>query len=241
MSHTRAQLVLTVVMAGVFGLLIGSFLNVVIYRVPRGLSVVRPGSHCPTCGTPIAPRDNVPVVSWLALGGRCRSCRSPISPRYPLVEGTTAVVFAGLAWALGPVGALVALLVLAAAVEVAAAIDLDGLAVPGPVLGAQALGAAGLLVAAVGALATAVAAAAVCRWPGVRRPEDPGRLATAAAVGWAAGWLWPWAVPVAAGGLAVLASVAGVVVGGGGRRWVVVAAAVAGLAAALAGAAAGGP
>lgn len=83
-----------VVLAGVFGLLIGSFLNVVVYRVPRGESLVSPGSHCPTCGRPIAAYDNVPVVSWLLLRGRCRRCKAPISVRYPLVELVTGVLFA---------------------------------------------------------------------------------------------------------------------------------------------------
>jgi len=79
------------VFIGVFGGLIGSFLNVVIYRVPRGLSVVHPPSACPGCGTRIAARDNVPVLSWLLLRGRCRTCKNEISARYPLVElGTTA-------------------------------------------------------------------------------------------------------------------------------------------------------
>jgi leader peptidase (prepilin peptidase)/N-methyltransferase len=79
---------------GVLGLVIGSFLNVVIYRVPRGMSLVRPGSSCPSCGTPIRWFDNVPVLSWIALRGRCRRCRRPISLRYPLVELATGVIFA---------------------------------------------------------------------------------------------------------------------------------------------------
>jgi leader peptidase (prepilin peptidase)/N-methyltransferase len=65
---------------------LGSFLNVVVYRIPIGLSIVRPGSHCPRCKTPILLRDNLPVVGWLLLRGKCRACRLPISPRYPLVE-----------------------------------------------------------------------------------------------------------------------------------------------------------
>jgi leader peptidase (prepilin peptidase)/N-methyltransferase len=73
-------------LAGLLGLAVGSFANVVIYRVPRRESVVRPGSHCPACGTPVAWRDNLPLVGWLALRGRCRSCRAPIPIRYPLVE-----------------------------------------------------------------------------------------------------------------------------------------------------------
>jgi leader peptidase (prepilin peptidase) / N-methyltransferase len=86
-----------VLLAGV-GLAVGSFLNVVIYRVPRGLSIVRPGSACPACGTPIGPRDNVPVLSWLLLRGRCRVCTEPISIRYPLVETLNAVVWLAMGW-----------------------------------------------------------------------------------------------------------------------------------------------
>jgi len=76
-----------------FGLVFGSFLNVCIYRLPRGFSVVRPGSACPACRTPIAWYDNLPVVSWLLLRGRCRACRAPISPRYLLVELLTGLLF----------------------------------------------------------------------------------------------------------------------------------------------------
>jgi leader peptidase (prepilin peptidase)/N-methyltransferase len=72
--------------AGLFGLVVGSFLNVLVHRLPRGESVVSPGSHCPACGAPIRPRDNIPVVSWLLLGGRCRVCGARISARYPLIE-----------------------------------------------------------------------------------------------------------------------------------------------------------
>jgi leader peptidase (prepilin peptidase)/N-methyltransferase len=79
--------------AGVFGLAIGSFLNVVIYRVPIGKSIVYPSSACPNCGSGIAARDNVPVVSWFALHGRCRECSEPISARYPLVELGTGLLF----------------------------------------------------------------------------------------------------------------------------------------------------
>ncbi|RWZ64301.1 prepilin peptidase [Labedella populi] len=86
------------VLVGVFGLLIGSFLNVVVYRVPNGLSVVSPPSACPGCGEGIKPYDNVPVLSWLVLGGKCRSCREPISARYPLVELAGGAAFVGVAW-----------------------------------------------------------------------------------------------------------------------------------------------
>lgn len=105
-SHVPPALVLT---AGfVFGLLIGSFLNVVIWRVPRGENLNRPGSHCPVCEHPIRPHDNIPVVSWLVLRGRCRDCGTPISPRYPLVELGTGIAFAvttvwiGVSWLLLP-------------------------------------------------------------------------------------------------------------------------------------------
>jgi leader peptidase (prepilin peptidase)/N-methyltransferase len=84
----------------VLGLVIGSFLNVVIYRVPRGESVVRPGSHCPACGTPIEARHNVPIFGWLALRGRCAACRAPISARYPIVELLTGLLFVVVAWRL---------------------------------------------------------------------------------------------------------------------------------------------
>jgi leader peptidase (prepilin peptidase)/N-methyltransferase len=75
------------------GGVIGSFLNVVIYRLPAGLSLSWPGSHCPACGHPIRWYDNVPVVGWLRLGGRCRDCNAAISPRYPIVEAITAAIF----------------------------------------------------------------------------------------------------------------------------------------------------
>ena len=82
-----------IIVAAVLGLAIGSFLNVVIWRVPRHLSVVRPPSQCPVCETPIRPLDNVPLLSWLRLGGKCRHCRAPISVRYPLVEAGCGLLF----------------------------------------------------------------------------------------------------------------------------------------------------
>jgi leader peptidase (prepilin peptidase)/N-methyltransferase len=86
--------VVIVLVAAVLGLAVGSFLNVVVYRVPNGQSVVAPASACPRCGHEIRPRDNVPVLSWLVLRGRCRDCSAPISARYPFVEATTAALFA---------------------------------------------------------------------------------------------------------------------------------------------------
>ncbi len=85
---------IAVLAAAVFGLLIGSFLNVVAYRLPRGESLAHPRSRCPGCGAAIAAYDNIPVLSWLLLRGRCRHCGEPISIRYPLVEATTAVLYA---------------------------------------------------------------------------------------------------------------------------------------------------
>ncbi len=117
-----------VTIAALVGVVIGSFLNVVIHRVPRGESVIRPRSHCPACDAPIRPRHNVPIVSYLLLGGRCASCRAKISARYPVVEALTGLLFAAAAaWALsagrGPL--LPVLLYLAAAGVALAAIDLD--------------------------------------------------------------------------------------------------------------------
>jgi leader peptidase (prepilin peptidase)/N-methyltransferase len=89
--------VLLALIAAVAGLAAGSFLNVVIHRVPKKESVVHPRSRCPTCGTQLAARDNIPVVSWLLLRGRCRTCGTPISARYPLVELATALLFAAVA------------------------------------------------------------------------------------------------------------------------------------------------
>lgn len=77
-----------------FGLVIGSFLNVCIARIPEELSIVTPGSHCPRCKKPIDPLDNIPLLSWMALGGKCRHCREPISPMYPAVELLTGILFA---------------------------------------------------------------------------------------------------------------------------------------------------
>jgi len=84
-----------VAFAAIGGLIVGSFLNVVAHRLPRGESLATPGSHCPGCGTPIKPYDNVPVFGWLLLRGRCRACHMAIPARYPLVEGLAAVLAIG--------------------------------------------------------------------------------------------------------------------------------------------------
>jgi leader peptidase (prepilin peptidase)/N-methyltransferase len=87
-----------VALVACFGACIGSFLNVVIHRLPREESIALPASHCPSCGTAIRPYDNIPVVSWALLRGRCRSCRATISARYPAVELLTAILFALTFW-----------------------------------------------------------------------------------------------------------------------------------------------
>ncbi|MEN1973973.1 prepilin peptidase [Cellulomonas sp. P4] len=109
----------------VLGLLVGSFLNVVVWRVPRGASVVSPPSACPACGTRIRARDNVPVVSWLVLRGRCRDCAAPISARYPLVEAGTGALFGLAAWWVGWDWVLPAVLYVAGLAVALALIDLD--------------------------------------------------------------------------------------------------------------------
>ncbi len=114
----------------VFGLAIGSFLNVVIHRLPLGISVVAPPSHCPLCETPIKPWDNIPVLSYLWLKGRCRSCAAPISLRYPAVELVTGLCFAALAVRFGPSWFSVLYCVFAAALIAAAMIDYDHQIIP---------------------------------------------------------------------------------------------------------------
>ena len=116
---------LVVAVATLVGLAIGSFLNVVIWRVPRGESVAHPPSACPRCGHAIRSRDNVPVLSWLLLRGRCRDCGNPISVRYPLVEAGTALLFAVTAWSVGASWILPALLFLVAISVALALIDID--------------------------------------------------------------------------------------------------------------------
>jgi leader peptidase (prepilin peptidase)/N-methyltransferase len=109
----------------VVGAVLGSFLNVVIHRLPRGESLVHPRSRCPGCGAQIAGYDNVPIVSWLALRGRCRHCGEPISPRYPAVELLTALAFAGVVLVRGFDDDLILELPFVAALIALAAIDLD--------------------------------------------------------------------------------------------------------------------
>lgn len=114
-----------VLMIAAFGLAFGSFLNVCIYRLPLGQSIVWPGSRCTSCSRTLSWYDNIPVLSYVAVGGRCRTCRAPISIVYPLVEVTTAAVFAWFAWQLGPSLLLVQRLIFSAALIVLLVIDLQ--------------------------------------------------------------------------------------------------------------------
>jgi leader peptidase (prepilin peptidase)/N-methyltransferase len=115
----------TVAALAALGLLVGSFLNVVVHRVPAGLSVLRPGSSCPACGRPVRPYDNVPVLSWLVLRGRCRDCAAPISVRYPAVELATGLLFALVGARFAGSAYLVAALALVAGGVALFMIDLD--------------------------------------------------------------------------------------------------------------------
>lgn len=133
---------------GAFGSIIGSFLNVVIHRVPSGRSVLRPASACGACGHAIRWYDNIPLVSWLVLRARCRDCRAPISARYPLIELLTALAFAGtalvfvppvfaaegLAATLAEAIVLAAFLYLAAISIALAAIDLETMRLPNAIV-----------------------------------------------------------------------------------------------------------
>ncbi|MEI6230290.1 MAG: prepilin peptidase [Actinomycetes bacterium] len=116
------------------GLFVGSFLNVVIYRVPAGESVVKPRSRCPKCGTQITSVDNIPVLSWLILRGKCRSCGVHISARYPLIELGTAGLFGCVGFWLGPAWDLPAFLYLAAIGIALTMIDLDTRRLPNAIV-----------------------------------------------------------------------------------------------------------
>jgi leader peptidase (prepilin peptidase)/N-methyltransferase len=217
--------------AGLFGLAIGSFLNVVIYRVPAGLSVVSPPSACPTCGSTIRNRHNVPVLGWLLLRGRCYDCHSRISARYPVVEAATGLLFAGLTLRLFDRAVLGATLVLAGAAVVATMISVDRHRLPASIT----------TVAGVLALVAAISAsAAYADWTALLRGAVAAAVMAAAALAVAGGHPWSRrdAVPYAAllGGvaayrswlavgivLAALALAAALLLGTSRRRWFVAA------------------
>ena len=128
-------------MVGALGLVIGSFLNVVIHRLPRGESLARPRSRCPGCQSPIAAFDNVPVLSWLLLRGRCRRCSAPISARYPAIEALTGAVFVAIAAVHGASALMALFLLFAAGLIAAAGIDWDERWIPDEIsLGGLGLG-----------------------------------------------------------------------------------------------------
>ena len=147
--------------AAPLGLLIGSFLNVVAYRLPRGESLLWPASHCPGCEQPIKPYDNVPVLSWLLLRGKCRNCETRISPRYPAIELLTAVAFGAIVLLNGVDRQLIWELPFAAMLIAVAGIDLEHRIIPNKVM----------LPSAVFAAATAIAL----------RPDDLVELGVAGA------------------------------------------------------------
>lgn len=120
--------------AGVFGLAFGSFMNVIAYRVPLGRSVVSPASACPACNSPIRPRDNIPVVSWILLRGKCRDCGELISARYPIVEALTGLLFAVTVLIVGVTWVLPAYLWFGAVTMVLILTDLDHKRIPNRIL-----------------------------------------------------------------------------------------------------------
>jgi len=154
-----------VAVATAYGLVVGSFLNVVIHRLPRGASLLRPPSHCPACGAPVRWFDNVPVLSFLLLVGRCRSCRAPISPRYPAVEllGGFAAAAALLRFGLTVAGVeamlLLMLLIALAFIDLEHHLLPDVLTIPGIALGLAGSLAGGLVPALDAAIGAAVGAA----------------------------------------------------------------------------------
>ncbi|WP_372595325.1 A24 family peptidase [Actinotalea sp.] len=220
----------------VLGLLIGSFLNVVVWRVPRGESIVSPPSACPSCGHEIRPRDNVPVLGWLLLRGRCRDCGNPISVRYPLVEAATGLLFVAVALRFGLSWELPVYLYLAAIAVALALIDLDVHRLPDPIvlpsypvvlvlLGVAALDPGGT--SQWGALGRAVAAGAILfvfyLLLAVLRPGGMGMgdVKLAGVLGLALGWLGWGSLVVGAFGAFLLGGLFGIgllLAGRAGRR-----------------------
>jgi leader peptidase (prepilin peptidase) / N-methyltransferase len=125
--------------AGVLGVIVGSFLNVVAYRLPRHESLITPASHCPQCATPVKPYDNIPVLSWLLLRGRCRSCGAHISARYPLVEAGTALLCVGAVLTHGSAAGIALSVVLVLLLVPAALIDREHRIIPNKLTAAGAM------------------------------------------------------------------------------------------------------
>jgi leader peptidase (prepilin peptidase) / N-methyltransferase len=133
-----------VAFTAIVGAVVGSFLNVVAYRVPRGESLVKPGSHCPGCGVAIKPYDNLPVIGWLLLRGRCRACRAPISARYPITEALTAALAVAVVLLRHSVHDIALGLVLVLILVPIAMIDLDHRIVPNKITLPAAVAALGI-------------------------------------------------------------------------------------------------
>jgi leader peptidase (prepilin peptidase)/N-methyltransferase len=133
------------VVAGIFGAIIGSFLNVVAYRLPRKESLLHPPSACPSCGTPIKPYDNVPVLGWLWLRGRCRACGAAISIRYPLVELGTGLLWAACVLTFGVDSDVVLPIVFVTLLVPITLIDLDHHIIPNVLSGIGAVAAIALV------------------------------------------------------------------------------------------------
>ncbi|MEW6675663.1 MAG: prepilin peptidase [Nitrospirota bacterium] len=113
-----------------FGSIVGSFLNVCIYRIPRNLSIIIPSSRCPSCDSPVKPWDNIPILSYIFLGGRCRACKARISFRYPFVELLNAVLYIMVLWRFGSGWHTLIYFVFCSALIVIAFIDLDFQIIP---------------------------------------------------------------------------------------------------------------
>jgi leader peptidase (prepilin peptidase)/N-methyltransferase len=132
--------------AALFGLVIGSFLTVVVHRVPRGESIVAPRSSCPSCGSMITARDNVPVVSWVVLRGRCRTCGHRISFRYPLTEALTGALFVAAAVAIPSVYVAVVIALFLAVLFAASLIDIERKIIPNRIVYPSLIGFAALVI-----------------------------------------------------------------------------------------------
>jgi leader peptidase (prepilin peptidase)/N-methyltransferase len=204
------------------GLCVGSFLNVVIWRLPRGASVVQPPSHCPNCEMPLGARDLVPVASWLLLRGGCRGCRARISPRYPVVELVTGLLFVAIGVRFGLSAALLPFLVFAAVTIALAGIDIDTLTLPRQlVCGGAVAGAALLTMSALvdgeparlvgAAIGAAAAAAAIFALHEISpRAMGFGDVRFAGLIGLHLGWLGLAQVPAGLFLAFVLGAIAGV-------------------------------
>jgi leader peptidase (prepilin peptidase)/N-methyltransferase len=194
--------------AGVIGLVIGSFVGVVVDRVPRGDSIVSPPSHCVACSAPIRSYDNIPVVSYVLLRGRCRACGAHIPPRDALLEIGTAVLFVLLGWRLVSVWELPAYCLLAASFVAISAIDVEHMRIPSPIVYAT---------AAIGAPLLVIASAGTHRWTALLSALIGG------AVAFAAFFALFFAVPKGIGfGDVRLAGLCGGFLGWFGYRYVVV-------------------